>query len=250
VRSVTDSARDPDHTGDATSHDVMVSRLVARLSQCQREEAVETEGVITALDRNFTILVNHRSISSTVEYRCCGRRVAQMNSDLINRAGWRVGALITVRYHVADPDHSVIMAERRVATARVARGGDMLLAAMFFMVAAVLLLSGVAWRVVTFFLFRRLGPGMTNPSSPDVGNLISIAFWSMRWVARSILVGLGLLFLRVGLRGVVRHLGNRRIAEELAQRGIPTEGVITFLDCNYSVLVNHRPISSIVEYRF
>jgi hypothetical protein len=96
----------------------MVSQLVALLSRrSTREEAVETDGVITALERNFSLFVNHRPIYSMVEYRYRDRkgvwrtrRIAQMNAELVRRAGWQVGAPIKVRYLVSDPDKSVIAA--------------------------------------------------------------------------------------------------------------------------------------------
>jgi len=95
----------------------MVSQLGTLLSRRKRAEAVETEGIITSLERDFTVYVNHRPIYSSVEYRYrdrrgnwLTRRVAQMNSDLIARAGWRVGATVKVRYPTGDPEDGVIAA--------------------------------------------------------------------------------------------------------------------------------------------
>jgi hypothetical protein len=59
------------------------------------------------------------------------------------------------------------------------------------------------------------------------------------------LTGLGLVF---GGRSRVRK--RRALALRIYERGIPTEGTVTFVDKNYSLLVNQKPIYSIVEFKF
>ncbi|MFN8534424.1 MAG: hypothetical protein U0556_12865 [Dehalococcoidia bacterium] len=93
----------------------MVGRLVSLLRG--KNDEVEADGVITVLDRNFNVFVNHRPIYSTVEYRYRDRRgtlrtrrVEQMNAELVRRAGWQVGTTIKVRYLATDPARSVIAA--------------------------------------------------------------------------------------------------------------------------------------------
>lgn len=70
----------------------------------------------------------------------------------------------------------------------------------------------------------------------------------------AIFVLVGLVLLAVG--GVLTYAGARERgklsarADHLETYGVEAEGTITFLDRNYGVLVNNRPIYSIVEYTF
>lgn len=96
----------------------MIGRLLARLRHpTKREDAVETEGVITALHRDFTVFINHRPIYGMLEYRYRDRsgawrtrRIERLNVELAQPAGWDVGASIRVRYRASDPGQSVIAA--------------------------------------------------------------------------------------------------------------------------------------------
>jgi hypothetical protein len=66
--------------------------------------------------------------------------------------------------------------------------------------------------------------------------------------------GLGLIFMIIGafmfFRG--RSLAKKReaLAEKIFEMGVPAEGTITFIDKNYGLLVNNKPIYSIVEFKF
>jgi hypothetical protein len=42
----------------------------------------------------------------------------------------------------------------------------------------------------------------------------------------------------------------KALAEKIFALGVPAEGTITFVDKNYSLLVNNKPIYSIVEFKF
>lgn len=96
----------------------MIGRLLARLGHLTtHDDAVETEGVITALQRDFTVFINHRPIYGMLEYRYRDRsgawrtrRIERLNVELAQRAGWDVGASIRVRYRASDPGQSVIAA--------------------------------------------------------------------------------------------------------------------------------------------
>ncbi len=66
--------------------------------------------------------------------------------------------------------------------------------------------------------------------------------------------GLGLFFMVLGLFLVINGRAKARKMNALAQKifdqGIAAEGTITFIDKNYSLLVNNKPIHSIVEFKF
>jgi hypothetical protein len=65
-----------------------------------------------------------------------------------------------------------------------------------------------------------------------------------------ILTLLGALFTFLGIIGII---GAKRLAKRnafIVQTGIESDATVTFVDRNYTLLVNHRPIYSIVEYTF
>ena len=66
--------------------------------------------------------------------------------------------------------------------------------------------------------------------------------------------GLGLLFMVIGailfVRGRVKAKQNKALAEKIFAMGVPTEATVTFVDKNYGLLVNNKPIYSIVEFKF
>jgi branched-subunit amino acid ABC-type transport system permease component len=77
---------------------------------------VDTTGIVTYLDRNYSVLVNNRPIYSIVEYRYqdqMGREFVQrantLKTELIIRSGLQVGSPIKVRYLAADPAKSGIV---------------------------------------------------------------------------------------------------------------------------------------------
>jgi hypothetical protein len=62
--------------------------------------------------------------------------------------------------------------------------------------------------------------------------------------------GLGLFFVIVGLVGMVRGSKQTKRNQYIMQTGIDAQGTVTFVDKNWSVLVNKNPIYSIVEYTY
>jgi hypothetical protein len=64
------------------------------------------------------------------------------------------------------------------------------------------------------------------------------------------LAGLGALFIIGGLRAGARAAKEKELHLHLMQSGIETEGTVTFVDKNYSILVNKNPIYSILEYTY
>jgi len=66
--------------------------------------------------------------------------------------------------------------------------------------------------------------------------------------------GLGLVFMIIGAVMFIRGRGqakkNKALAEKIFAMGMPAEATVTFVDKNYSLLVNNKPIYSIVEFKF
>ncbi len=61
---------------------------------------------------------------------------------------------------------------------------------------------------------------------------------------------LGLLFVIGGLIGRSRRSKQQKQILHIMQTGIPVEGTVTFADKNYRVLINKKPVYSIVEYTY
>lgn len=63
-----------------------------------------------------------------------------------------------------------------------------------------------------------------------------------------VLVGIGALMSFFGLISLIRGGRSARMTQQVLANGVPGEGKITFVDRNYRLLVNNRPVYSIVEY--
>lgn len=61
---------------------------------------------------------------------------------------------------------------------------------------------------------------------------------------------LGLFFLIIGMRMGAKVAKQEKLNQHILQTGIQSEGTVTFVDKNYSVLINKNPIYSIVEYTY
>jgi hypothetical protein len=68
------------------------------------------------------------------------------------------------------------------------------------------------------------------------------------------MTGLGVFFLVLGvilvIIGLIKARGRSKLAKDIMQRGTAAKGTVTFVDKNYGVLVNNKPIFSIVEFTF
>lgn len=64
------------------------------------------------------------------------------------------------------------------------------------------------------------------------------------------IIGLGSLFVLAGLIGLVRANKLQKRNQYILQNGIEAYGTVTFVDRNWTVLVNKNPIYSIVEYTY
>lgn len=73
-------------------------------------------------------------------------------------------------------------------------------------------------------------------------------------IVLTIFSGVGLLLAAGGglwvILAIIAGRRNRAKAMMIYERGIQTKGTVTFVDRNFSVLINNRPIYSIVEFTF
>lgn len=97
------------------------------------------------------------------------------------------------------------------------------------------------------------------------GAFMYVMLGSVPW-AESGLPDMGILAIRYGAPGIFLLIGGisaiqfvgalaaipkkRRMANALVERGIETTGQITYVDRNWQIKVNERPIYSIIEYVF
>lgn len=69
-----------------------------------------------------------------------------------------------------------------------------------------------------------------------------------------LMTGVGVAILVIGVfllvTGLIRGKKKRKLAMEIFQRGTLVKGSVTFVDKDYSVLMNNKPIFSIVEFTF
>jgi len=64
------------------------------------------------------------------------------------------------------------------------------------------------------------------------------------------LAALGGVFLIIGIVGIKRDSKQKKENLHIMRTGISAEGRVNFVDKNYSLLVNNKPIYSIVEYSY
>jgi hypothetical protein len=72
----------------------------------------------------------------------------------------------------------------------------------------------------------------------------------VRYSVGGFLALLGVIFILAGLIGRSRAAKQKQLNLQIMQTGIDAEGTVTFVDKNYSVLVNKVPVYSIVEYTY
>lgn len=70
------------------------------------------------------------------------------------------------------------------------------------------------------------------------------------WIFGMVGLIIGLIGLAVFLRSRASIKRQKALAMKIYERGTEAEGTVTFVDKNYSVLFNQKPIYSIVEFKF
>lgn len=113
-----------------------------------------------------------------------------------------------------------------------------------FLITGIILMATGAF---AYFLIGKIWGGVPTeglPASLDgLGNIL-------RYGVGGFVGGLGALFSLGGLIGLARGSTQGKQQGHIMQNGVDAQASVTFVDKNYSIQVNRRPIYSIVEYTY
>jgi hypothetical protein len=76
---------------------------------------------------------------------------------------------------------------------------------------------------------------------------IGLGSTTVKFIVLGTLGGIGSLLSLIGFIGMIRGSLNKQKQKQVMTDGIDTEGTVNFVDKNFTFLVNHTPIYSIVE---
>jgi hypothetical protein len=79
---------------------------------------------------------------------------------------------------------------------------------------------------------------------------IGLGSTAAKYIVLGILGGIGSLLALIGFIGMARGSQNKLKQKQIMTDGVDTEGIVNFVDKNFTYLVNHTPIYSIVEYSY
>jgi len=112
---------------------------------------------------------------------------------------------------------------------------------MKIIIGGFLIIFGVGWVVFDVVLYFVMKSMMSSFMDFPAGYILPFSIVG-------VVTGLiGLILLISGLRSRKK---DKEKAEYIFNQGIPGKGRVTFVDKNYSMLVNEKPIYSIVEFVF
>lgn len=119
------------------------------------------------------------------------------------------------------------------------------------MTGIILLLVGVIMMGVGVVVYRAIGgAGVEGISGLPEGIEPEKAVQILQYGISGLVGGLGVIFTLGGIRSLARSAKRKNLAARLMSTGADAVGTVTFVDKNWSVQVNNRPIYSIVEYTF
>ena len=98
-------------------------------------------------------------------------------------------------------------------------------------------------------VYTVIGSAFTGVSSVMPSSMDGLQFWLQYGISGG-LIGVGTIMTISGMLGFVRGTKQAKQTSHITQTGAPTEAAVTFVDKNYGLLVNNRPIYSIVEYAY
>lgn len=79
---------------------------------------------------------------------------------------------------------------------------------------------------------------------------IGLGSTTVKFIVLGTLGGIGSLLSLIGFIGMIRSSLNKQKQKQVMADGIDTEGTVNFVDKNFTYLVNHTPVYSIVEYSY
>ena len=106
---------------------------------------------------------------------------------------------------------------------------------------------GIIFIGVGIFVYYIIGTTFTDfPSELGLGEMQTL----LQYGIGGLFAGIGAIMTLGGLIGMARGAKRAGLDKQIAQTGTETEATVNFVDKNYSLLVNNRPIYSIVEYTY
>lgn len=107
--------------------------------------------------------------------------------------------------------------------------------------------------VYLIFVFAMLGAGVVMffglQSVPwDESGLPAGVDVLIQYGVPAIFIVIGLVMMSQMIRALFKRAYKKRLAKELEIRGVKAKAHVTYVDRNYSILINNRPIYSILEY--
>jgi hypothetical protein len=113
--------------------------------------------------------------------------------------------------------------------------------AVFLLVGLILIGTGVG----IYFMMEKMTDGVGIENAPVD---LSWVKGGLRYAVAGGVGGLGVLFTLGGLIGVAKGSKKKQEGARIMLSGTEALAKVTFVDKNYSMLVNRKPIYSIVEY--
>lgn len=108
------------------------------------------------------------------------------------------------------------------------------------MVGFILIIMGVIFIAAGVFAGNIINQAAASVGGlGDMSNIFTIAFG-----------GVGALLVLFGFLSVLRGRRAVQVHKEVLANGIDAKGTVTYVDKNYRVLINNRPVYSIVEYKY
>jgi hypothetical protein len=109
------------------------------------------------------------------------------------------------------------------------------------------LIVGIILIGIGIYVYFVIGTAFADVSSEfGLGELQGL----LQYGLGGLLGGIGAIMTLGGLLGIMRGAKKAKQDSHIAQTGTETEAAVTFVDKNYALLVNNRPIYSIVEYTY
>ncbi|OHD62159.1 MAG: hypothetical protein A2014_03605 [Spirochaetes bacterium GWF1_49_6] len=118
----------------------------------------------------------------------------------------------------------------------------------------VFVVNGVIFLVLGILVYFHAENGSAALQGTNIQNNPAVAEQMTRI---GIQYGVSILFfvissvlLVLSVIGLIKKLNKSRLAKRILQTGIETDALVTYVDRNFSILINKQPVYSIVEYRY